>query len=202
MSLIQLFCLLLSTTTQLPVKELSDINKQSVGTIEQVAASYIEVLLQTNDWYLFRLDLPAQAVLADHLTGPRVIILLTDLSGQRLEDDSPITAQAQQSFYLENTFSKGFKNTANTTASYLVMPVMDSKPVHIFNSCRQHGFNLMLSKSPIRVCQSQQEMMFSQDSDVVWYSQQLSLAKLIPAQQQQIIGAGDLIFEFATAVQR
>jgi len=186
---------LLAGCTQLTGMQTGQFSDQSLDNIEQVAGQYIIDLHQDDDWYLFRIDLPAQAILADHKTGPRLIVLLTDLSGQRIADELPVTAQSKQVFYLENTLSKGFKNTANTFASYLVMPILNVNSVREFNNCNMPNYNLLIENSPIMVCESQQDTVFESTEKVLWYSHKLSQAKIIPVHQQQSIAAGDLIFE-------
>ncbi|MGJ8663411.1 MAG: hypothetical protein ACSHWU_07165 [Marinicella sp.] len=188
------FVICLIASSQLSANE-TDQTVPKVGSIEAVAGQYMNVLLQTNDWYVFRIDLPAQAVLADHKTGPRVIILLTDLSGKRLADDSMITAEAKQAFYLENTLSKGFQNVAQSTASYLVLPIPDSLPMQEFIDCQEQGLKSILENAPILVCENSFDIEFISARAVLWYKQGLSQAEVIAANVKQAISAGDLIIQ-------
>ncbi len=90
-------------------------------SIHAVAGKYITVLYQDDQFDVFRLCLPTQATLKDHATGPRIIILLTDLAGKRLADNSEFAAPQGAVMYLTNTFSPGFINHSKNMAEYLVV---------------------------------------------------------------------------------
>ncbi len=90
----------------------------------------------------------------DHTTGPRLIILLTDLQGNRLENGGEIKAEKDQVFYLTNDFSKGFVNSVNK-AAYLVLGLKQGVLVEqAEHGCDDNQLLQMFSKGDLVVCKS------------------------------------------------
>jgi len=91
-----------------------------MADIKEVAANHITDLFEDRWCHMFRLDLPAGETLADHDTGPRVIVLLTALKGRRVADGSEVKAAQGQAMYLDNTCAGAMTNTGADLA-YLVL---------------------------------------------------------------------------------
>ena len=91
-----------------------------MADIKEVAANHITDLFEDRWCHMFRLDLPAGETLADHDTGPRVIVLLTALKGRRVADGSEVEAAQGQTMYLDNAFAGAMTNTGDDLA-YLVL---------------------------------------------------------------------------------
>jgi hypothetical protein len=169
--------------------------KPQAGSIDEVASQFIHDLYQDKQVKVFRLDLPPKAVLPDHLTGPRAIVLLTDLTGQRLADGSSIEAKALQAFYLTNTFSAGFKNTSAQTASYLVISLTQQAAVNQQPTCPNATFDGLLEQGSVAVCQSQQSQsqIGLEATKTLVYSQQTSQVKPLSTQTKTELEVGDLM---------
>ena len=103
------------------IKHTSGDETPFAGDIRTVAGQYIEDLYRHEwlDW--FQMVIPPKAVIPNHQTGPRILILMTDLNGHRLDDGSPIYATKSQTMFLENTFSNGFVNTSEQVLVYQVL---------------------------------------------------------------------------------
>ena len=165
------------------------------GSIDEVASQFIHDLYQDKQVKVFRLDLPPKAVLPDHLTGPRAIVLLTDLTGQRLADGSSIEAKALQAFYLTNTFSAGFKNTSAHTASYLVISLTQQAADDQQPTCPNATFDGLLEQGSVAVCQSRQSQsqIYLEGIKTLVYSQVRSQVQLLSTQSKTELEVGDLM---------
>jgi len=166
------------------------------GSIEQVASQFIHHLYQDKQFRMFRLDLPPSAILADHSTGPRIIVLLTDLNGQRIKDGSSIAAKSNQAFYLTNTFSAGFQNNSAYTASYLVLGLNQSLLSQQTPTCPETGFSSLLENGSVAVCQSLglQSQVFQGGDRVLVYRQHASQVHAVTPEASVPLAAGDFIF--------
>jgi hypothetical protein len=168
------------------------------GSIDEVAKQFINDLYQDKQVRIFRFDLPPKAVLPDHMTGPRVIVLLTDLNGQRLADGSPLEAKADQTFYLNNTFSAGFKNSSTHTASYLVISLLQQAPIEQ-PTCSNVTFDALLEQGSVAVCQSlqSQSQVGLEGINTLVYSQLSSQVTPLFVQSKVELELGDLIIALA-----
>lgn len=193
-----LCCLLLLGCTAKAIKSKPQ-NYPLEGSIDQVASQFITDLYQHNQLRIFRLDLPPSAVLADHVTGPRIIVLLTDLNGQRINDGSLVTGKAHQAFYLINNYSVGFKNTAAYTTSYLVIALGQQLLPALSPACPQPGFISLSAHGPVGVCQStvQQNQAFSASESRLIYKQLTAQVEVVAAGSSVHIATGDLMMIFA-----
>jgi hypothetical protein len=123
-------------------------------SIRAVAGQFVDELYQDNQLELFVFSLPGQAVVPDHQTGPRLIIFLTDLKANRLDNGDEIEANKNQVVYLVNEFSKGFVNSANE-AAYLVLglkqSVLHEGQAH---ACGHEGLEQLFAQGDLVVCRS------------------------------------------------
>ncbi len=179
-------------------QRIQTIQQLQTGSIDEVASQFINDLYQDKQARVFRLDLPPKAVLPDHLTGPRVIVLLTDLSGQRINDGSRIEAKANQAFYLTNTFSAGFKNTSTHSASYLVISLTQQAADDQQPTCPNATFDALLEQGSVAVCQSlqSQSQVGVEAEKTLVYSQQTSQVKPLSPQSKTELEVGDLMISF------
>jgi hypothetical protein len=91
-----------------------------MADIVQVAGQWVTSLFTNQHVHLFRLTLPPGETLPDHDTGPRVIVLLTELCGRRVADGSEVRAPSGQALYLDNRFAGAMTNEG-AELSYLVL---------------------------------------------------------------------------------
>ncbi|TDR19535.1 hypothetical protein [Marinicella litoralis] len=123
-------------------------------SIRLVAGEFVRGLYQDENIELFVLNLPANAILPDHQTGPRIVILMSDLSGKRLADGSEFSVEQDQVLYLQNTYSQGFQNST-TPATYLVLDlkgvVLDNKLSH---PCEQPSMLQLFAQDDFTVCKN------------------------------------------------
>lgn len=97
-------------------------SSRPLPTIDEAASNYIEVHAEDNHWRLFSITMPPESKLADHQSGARAVIPITDIKIQRLEGSSePMIVPAYQALWLTNQESKGFKNISNAELQYLVL---------------------------------------------------------------------------------
>jgi hypothetical protein len=91
-------------------------------SIDEVAGDRMRVLHIDDDWRVFSIVVASGDVLADHATGPRAIVTLSDVEIQGLEESAaPMRVPAGVAMWLENTVSKGFRNLADGDMHYLVI---------------------------------------------------------------------------------
>ncbi len=204
-----LCCLFLFACTQKSIQPKQQLPQ--AGSIGQVASQFINDLYQDKQVRVFRFDLPPAAALPDHITEPRIVLLLTDLNGQRLKDGTAVTAKTNQAFYLTNTFSAGFKNTSADTASYLVISLgqrqsMDrqqsvdqQQTVNLQQTCPNAAFQALLDKGPVLVCRSleMQTQVNKDGKKILIYSQLTSQVHSISDQATSQLDIGDLMFLFS-----
>lgn len=176
----------------------NEVSQQPIaGSIDQVASQYIEDLCQDQQFRLFKFELPAGAVLPDHRTGPRMIVLLSELNGERIKDNSPVTAKANQAFYLTNTFSAGFKNVAEKSASYLVLSLEAEKLLNQNMVCPEN-FQVTLENSPVQACISLKdqtlEPVATDKAKRLLFNSAESKARLLTGQGGFQVGKGDWLF--------
>jgi len=164
--------------------------------IYQVASQYIDMLYQSKEWQVFRLNLPPQGILADHQTGPRIIVLLSDLKGQRLDDGTEFKAAMGDVFYLENSFSRGFKNQSEYKVSYLVFSLLSDSGVKTFvdSDCPSGLSRLKLPQSPVAVCLVEHSGMIELQHQVFKYDLQHGKIEKIAKQQVHKVEIGDWLF--------
>ncbi len=169
-----------------------------MADIDQIASQYITDLYQDQQLRVFRLDLPPSAVLADHLTGPRTIVLLTDLNGQRINGDGMVSGKAHQAFYLINNFSVGFKNTAAHTAAYLVIALGQQLLQELAPACPKPGFISLSAHGPVAVCQStmQQTQTYSNSETRLVYRTQTVQVEAVVDGSSASIEEGDFLMVF------
>lgn len=202
-TILRLMCLMCAFSCSAKTSN-SELTQQSeAGSIDQVAPQFITDLYHDNQLRIFRIDLPSAATLQDHVTGPRIIVLLTDLNGQRIKEGAPIDIKAHQAFYLTNTFSAGFKNTSSQTASYLVFSLEQGTIESQQLACPNNNYISLLMKGPMLVCKSLVRQKLSnaefKTHKTLIYNQAQSEVKLYNNKQNIEISVGDLVFDFNEA---
>lgn len=95
-------------------------------TIDEVAGERLQLLHSDDDWRIFSITVASGDTLADHASGPRAILALTDLEIRVLEGEAePISVPPWQAMWLTNTFSRGFLNIGDNPLQYLVIEARD-----------------------------------------------------------------------------
>jgi len=161
--------------------------------INEVAEAFITPLLEQDQLSLFRLDLPAGQTLADHETTPRIIILLTPLSGRRVADGSQVKAAAGQVMYLENWFSGALTNTGEDLA-YLVLTlpgqtVTERSPDPVWHP----SLSCLFQAAELVIWQFRKSAQLSVPSNMLHYaisSQSLTVRK---THESAVFSEGDLL---------
>lgn len=163
-------------------------------SISAVAGQFIQELYEDHLFELFVFSLPAQAVVPDHTTGPRVLVFLTDLKANRLDDGDEIQVAKDQALYLTNDFSKGFVNSANE-AAYLVLGfkqggMMKSDDSH----CPSQGLVPLFTQGGVLICKSEQAQTLKFKDKTLVYNPNQSELNIAKADDVVLLNQGDLIF--------
>lgn len=99
---------------------------EAAPTIDEVSGERMLLLHSDDDWRIFSITVASGDTLADHASGPRAIITLTDLKIQVLGGETePMSVPPWQAMWLTNTFSRGFENIGDTALQYLVIEARD-----------------------------------------------------------------------------
>lgn len=99
---------------------------EAVPTIDEVAGEQMMLLHSSDDWRIFSITVASGDTLADHASGPRAILTLTDLEIRALAAEAETrSVPPGQAMWLTNTFSKGFENTGDESLQYLVIEARD-----------------------------------------------------------------------------
>ena len=162
------------------------IKGEQMPDIHAVASAYIKDLFEDRWCHLFRLDLPAGETLADHDTGPRVIILLSGLKGRRVADGSELNAAKGQVMYLENRFAGAMTNTGDDL-SYLVCSLHQANQRSTHWPLAPDGCQTVLSTPQCAVWQVDQSASLQCPVAVLHHS--LTNPTVNPCQAEQLIQA-------------
>ncbi len=130
------------------------IHSLNAQTIDEVAAKYIIPIYEDENVRAFNFRIPANESLADHDTSSRLIILLSDLNLQRIDDGSVTRLDKHQVFFLRNTFSKGFTNRADSALEYFVAQPRKELVKGTTPECKQ-GTVSLISNDFTTICKSQ-----------------------------------------------
>ena len=166
-------------------------------SIRTVAGEYVKDLYQDGKIDFFKFDLPPDAVVPDHSTGPRVLILLTDLVANRLADGSEVKASIDQVLYLSNGFSAGFKNSAKP-AAYLVLGLKSDILMEGKNKpCSQAAMTQLFSQDDLVVCKSATTFDAEITQTRLLYRQRYSSVKKLKPGKKVTVQSGDILLEFS-----
>ena len=122
-------------------------------SIDEVAGSRLELLYTNDSWRIFSITLAAGEALADHATGPRAIITLTELEIRPLAGEGePLRVPALAAMWLTNTFSRGFTNIGEGPVRYLVIEARDRGLSAEESSPKCTAGRSLLSNSVISIC--------------------------------------------------
>ena len=165
-----------------------------MSDIHGVAASQLTKLYSNNEIELFRLDLPAGYKLADHDTGPRILITLSDINGQRLADGSDFHVPAHQALYLDNVFSPGFQNTGGDL-SYLVLSL--GQHTLSLNECNNEAraqVKFLLCSNWVNVGRCERVPADEISVPGLWYNHNSGTLQEFASSENLDICSGDFIF--------
>ena len=170
--------------------------------IRVVAGSFVDDLYQNNwlDWFQFRV--PPQGTVPDHLTTPRIVVLQTDLHGQRLADGSPFNVEQGQALFLTNTFSTGFTNVGEQAAIYWVLgfknaPLGAAQAVQPAGQCLHPGLSTWLALTDLVLCQSQAPLSVQIQQGVLLYQASQQQVSWVDGGETIGVQTGDVVIEIS-----
>jgi hypothetical protein len=100
--------------------------EEPAPTIDEVAGERLQLLYSDDAWRVFSITMEQGDTLADHASGPRAILTLTELQIRALDGEAAaISAPPWHAMWLSNTFSRGFENIGDGPLRYLVMEARD-----------------------------------------------------------------------------